>query len=368
MASGQRAVEARTTNAFGFLRWFFAALVVVTHAVPIGGFPVDDDVLVRWSQERISLGTLAVLGFFTISGLLVTQSWVRTRDVRRFGWKRFLRIMPGYWVCLVVVTAVLAPIAWLRENHTLAGYLHASPGPIAFAVKDSMLFQRQPSIGDLFVHSPLARVEAPALNGSAWTLPYEVLCYAALAGVALIGLRRRSVWTVGGLAALGWAGVVVTHYAPGSAFAGILRSTSAWPFVALFFTAALAGVHDSVRRWFLRLGPYALVAFILLMRTDLWWIALGLIVPAVLWLGEALPWHTFDRHGDISYGTYLYAFPLQMLLADFGVNQLGYPAFTVVCLVAASAAGWVSWHLVEKRAMALKSVGLPILGRRAPTK
>jgi peptidoglycan/LPS O-acetylase OafA/YrhL len=89
-------------NALAALRLGFAGLVALAHAWSVG----------FGHQPRIGqtdVSALAVDGFFVLSGFLVARSWLRLQSFRRYAWHRFLRIMPGFWVCLVVTAAVVAP-------------------------------------------------------------------------------------------------------------------------------------------------------------------------------------------------------------------------------------------------------------------
>jgi peptidoglycan/LPS O-acetylase OafA/YrhL len=102
MPSLQDRFDARR-NGFDVLRLLFALLVATAHGISAhtGG------------QPRIGLsgiGDFALDGFFVLSGFLVTRSWFRLESFPRFAWHRFLRIMPGFWVCLVVVAFVAAEL------------------------------------------------------------------------------------------------------------------------------------------------------------------------------------------------------------------------------------------------------------------
>jgi peptidoglycan/LPS O-acetylase OafA/YrhL len=68
------------------------------------------------------------------------------------------------------------------------------------------------------------------------------------------------------------------------------------------------------------------------------------------------------RFGDISYGTYLYGWPVEQIVRGVvGASLSGWSLFLVSFPIAA-ACGWLSWHLVEKNALALKD-----LVRQSPT-
>jgi hypothetical protein len=109
-----------TRNAFGLFRFALAALVIVSHCYPLGGFGRDPLEVV--TAGRLSLGLFAVAMFFVLSGFLITRSASRTSAVR-FLWHRFLRIFPGYWVCLVVCAFILAPmICQVRIHPCLSNF------------------------------------------------------------------------------------------------------------------------------------------------------------------------------------------------------------------------------------------------------
>ncbi|CAN5291459.1 hypothetical protein BH11PSE5_BH11PSE5_11070 [soil metagenome] len=58
--------------------------------------------------------------------------------------------------------------------------------------------------------------------------------------------------------------------------------------------------------------------------------------------------HDAARYGDFSYGTYLYAFPIQQMLIALLRGKVSFAAFVVLSLIASLLAGIASWHVVEK--------------------
>jgi peptidoglycan/LPS O-acetylase OafA/YrhL len=95
-----------------------------------------------------------------------------------------------------------------------------------------------------------------------------------------------------------------------------------------------------------------------------WWlsgtggrVALQVAVPyAVLWfaqvdLGQA---RNFGRHGDFSYGLYLYAFPVQQTIAHFGGARWPLPVYIAVCFALTLACAMASWRWIEAPALRLK--------------
>ena len=70
--------------------------------------------------------------------------------------------------------------------------------------------------------------------------------------------------------------------------------------------------------------------------------------------------HRVGARNDYSYGVYIYAFPVQQILADLGVYRAGFPVYTAVTLLVTGVAAYGSWHLVEKRALLLKDRPFPV--------
>ena len=60
------------------------------------------------------------------------------------------------------------------------------------------------------------------------------------------------------------------------------------------------------------------------------------------------------RRNDYSYGVYIYGFIGQQVFASLGWSRWGYLPYIAMSLAAAFAAAALSWHLVERRALAWK--------------
>src|SRR5579875_2465757 len=108
-------------NRITALRLLLALLVLVSHSYLLGGF--DPDPVYVLSGGRLALGTLAVVGFFFVSGVLITRSFLHSASVWRYLWHRALRILPGYWVCLFVGAYLIGTLAFCVEHGFSAQYL-----------------------------------------------------------------------------------------------------------------------------------------------------------------------------------------------------------------------------------------------------
>ena len=62
-----------------------------------------------------------------------------------------------------------------------------------------------------------------------------------------------------------------------------------------------------------------------------------------------------DRLGDLSYGVYIYAFPIQQLVIGWGRGrQIPFGALLVMSLLLTWGFAYLSWHVVEARALRFK--------------
>ena len=349
-------------NSLGFLRIVFAALVLLDHAFPLGGFNRGSDPMWGWTKGQESFGGLAVVCFFVVSGFLVTRSFVEARSALGYAWKRFLRIMPGFWVCLIVTVALFAPIAYLYQHGTVHGYVRGhTDSPLGYLTHNALLSMNQYNVDGLLGSTPYAHSGYPqAFDGSLWTLIFEAKCYIGVAALGLLGLYRRSRFSVVALSLALWAIQLKQQLHP-----GFLKG---WPvigdvqMVRLAFVFSLGVLLYLYRDKVVISNSLAAVAFAVLvigMRTGLY-NAIGEVALAYLcfWLAVRLPMSGFDRYGDFSYGLYIYAFPVEQLMALFGVHRLGLVPYVTFSLVVALALAVASWFVVEKPALSLKRLRL----------
>ena len=101
---GHRFAEGK--NSLNAIRLVLAAMVIVSHSWWLGGYGPEPQ------PGGVKLGTWAVIGFFGISGYLITQSRVQARTTWSYARARFPRIYGPLWtlfweiVCYVLVGVV----------------------------------------------------------------------------------------------------------------------------------------------------------------------------------------------------------------------------------------------------------------------
>lgn len=331
-------MTAAQTNSFDLLRLCAAALVLYSHQYALLGLAEPE--LLGWT----SLGGVGVSIFFFLSGFLVWSSWARDPELKRFFIRRSLRIFPALWFVVLITVLVLGPVF-----STLAA-------PDYFASFDAW---RYLSTAVLLVWRGLPGVFADnpfplAVNGSLWTLPVEFLCYVSVAVVGSISLVRRD-WLIA--LSLG-AAVLAAAFGPlllGSRFVPHLEM------VALFWWGVVYGFIRGQpaplrKAWIIGLGV-VFVAFLLMgsrgvERTGMLMFAAALVIAA-----QYGPWGAWvtDRLGDLSYGMYIFAFPVQQIVVELGRHrEWAFATHLGLSFVVTSVLAYLSWHLLEKRALLFK--------------
>ena len=339
---------ARRPNGFTGLRFLLALAVVVSHAYSVTTGIGADEPLAR--ATGYTLGEHAVNGFFAVSGFLVTMSCDR-RGLRDYVLARTLRILPGLVAATLAVSLLLGAA---MSRLPLADYFR-DPGLWTFIRGTLTTFKSNAALPGVFEANPY---RSPL--GTVWTLKYETLCYGGVIVAALCGVLRRR-----GVAALLCLGLAVTLFTALALHGDALRKgTETALRLPLIFTA---GACLYLWRDTLRISLPAMlclcVALFVLARTPAYapLLFLGSAYGAV-WLGLGpLAMKVFDPPADLSYGIYLYGWPIQQTLhalwpAPSGIALI-VPALAITLPVAA-----LSWYAVERPALALKA---RTLGRRS---
>ncbi len=335
-------------NNYDFIRLVAATLVLVSHAFPLTTGDNDSEPLWWLTRGQAPLGSLAVGVFFFVSGLLVTQSYERSTGVLNFAWKRALRLFPGLVVVVLLTVFVLGPI---MTSLSLGDYL-SSLGTWDY-LQNAVLRTRDHLPG-VFETVPFAR----AVNGSLWTLPYEVRCYVVVAGLGMLGLLS---WRVTALLLLASLTISIAFIAYPEALRG-MPGAAVLRHSADLFGFFGVGMLCWLRRDVAPTGLFPLLAggLLLLAATQtpvfvpLSAIAAGLIIPPLAYWEADWP-RRVTATGDCSYGLYLYAFPIQQAMVALWPAP---PSWWLNILVAAPVTlllAVLSWHFVERPLLALKT-------------
>lgn len=331
------------SNALNAWRLVLASGVILQHSWPLTGRKIYPPIEQLLTQVWVD-------GFFAISGFLITASWVRNPRLREYFVARILRIFPGLWVCLAVVAFAIAPIAVAIQGGSPAKLL-LSPSPFLYVLNNAVLNIYYESIDGTPRNIPFPGI----WNGVLWTLIFEIFCYIAIAVVGVAGLLNRR-WP---------APVVFTLFLVTAALISYPITTVLPPtFLQMIARFALVFAAGALLHQFQDMVP---ARWLLVGVSAATVVAAGLLVPnyrilaaiplayAVVVSGALVHQKRLRLQTDLSYGVYIYAWPVQQLLVTCGLGFLHPLAFTVVAGVATLPLAALSWFLVEKRALALKS-------------
>jgi peptidoglycan/LPS O-acetylase OafA/YrhL len=300
---------------FDVMRLIAALLVVVSHTFPLAGQPA---LTIRGVED---LGALGVSVFFVISGYLVAASYVR--DPKSYLLKRILRIEPGLIASLVVTVVLLSFVT----NAPQAEYWRAGA---LYILRNALLYPATYELPGVFEGLAMAGV----VNGVLWTLRLEFTFY-----VVLWAIRARLPLVLALLGACTAVFVVMTFTHPNWADDRVTRIAflAARNGLLFFAGAAVQLLGWRIPVW---LGAGSVVAFPFVGPLALPTAVLGLARPGKL-------------PADLSYGVYIYAFPLQQLLAAYGQLNVATAVLAVVPFAL------MSWFLVERPALKLKPGSRP---------
>jgi peptidoglycan/LPS O-acetylase OafA/YrhL len=334
-------------NNFDILRLVAATSVIFSHAFLIGEGTQDPEPLYWVTGGQTVLGVVGVFVFFTISGFLVTQSFEATRSATRFVAKRALRIYPGLFVCLMVSAFALGPWA---SSLPAFDYFRQSE-VYHYVVSNLVMIMPANTLPGVWFSKYSA---GGVIDGPLWTLPCEVAMYLMVLALGL--LRRLELPIMAVLIAAGMAGIwfdtASSDYFVGSAL---------W--LLPFFAAGMALYRLRERgifRWPFAVAAAAILvisiplkAFILLFPLT------GSYLVIYLALEPRLPAIKAARFGDLSYGLYIYGWPVEQMLVQLNGGTMAWPMLFALALPITAALAFLSWHLIEERALRLKPGAAP---------
>jgi peptidoglycan/LPS O-acetylase OafA/YrhL len=336
-------------NNFDVLRLLAASFVLFSHSYALTGHPEPFADVSGWT-----FGEIGVVMFFAMSGFLIAKSWSEQPRLAPFSAKRGLRLLPALIVAVSVTVFVVGPLFTVLP---LSSYF-SDPTTWLYLVRCAFLITFFGTLPGVFETNPYP----DAVNGSLWTLPVEASCYAMAAALGSLGLLRRS-----GIL-LAFSAVLVLCVTPLSpisiAPAGGTTGGNLSLVILLGATFVLGNLAYSLRSrlhlsWIL-LG--VLMAIWVATWGGGWSRATGSLAIAFAVLVLAFRTSAWLRRltapGDVSYGIYVYAFPVQQSVAAIwgAIDPLLMMAiaFPVTYVLA-----FLSWRLVERPALALKRFVAP---------
>jgi len=333
-------------NNFDLLRACFAIIVVFCHCFSLRN--LDWEPFASYFHYGFG-GTLAVYGFLVISGFLVTRS-LQERSVEDYVFARIARVVPGLTLISIVEVFVIG-LAFTKDRTwtflSYVGFKHLWNVTV-FSI-DAQLYSVFPNSNPPWM-----------MNGSLWTIPIECSFYMILPIITLVFGLRRSVMPLFLISLL--AEPAAKHFGLSYTVPGIslLTSVHAYPFIDLasyFFAGSAAWVFRDRMPFSLGLLAISLIGLYAGASTDGRELCLKLFLPyVVLYASMAGGIGTRLKRavGDLSYGIYLFGYPVTLSVIAAANGLSVYSTFAVTIAITLACA-WLSWRFVEQPCLRLKS-------------
>jgi len=328
-------------NNFNFLRFYFAFIVVIGHLIEISHIKSIQQFAPYFSTY------ISVTGFFCISGFLISRSYLNTQNLINYLKKRAARLLPAY---LFIILTCAFFLSLLSRYSFLEYFSH----PLFFkylAANLTFLNFIQPCLPGVFLND----ASSCAVNGALWTLKIEVGFYLIIPILLYITKKIR-------LKHLLFISIYLLSVIYRNLFEYLsdLNGIEYYSIIARqlpgFMSYFVCGIALYFYfEFFIRnkniFVLFSIIIFILERKIGveiLTPLALSIIVFFVAFSFKRL--NNFAKHGDISYGIYIFHYPIMKIASDFGFFERFNPVLvSVVIILFILLAGYTSWHLLEKQ-------------------
>lgn len=327
------------TNNFDVLRLVAASAVVLSHSFLVIQGDDSREPLNILSHNQATIGRVSVLVFFVVSGYLITQSWERSPNVWRFLRARVLRIFPALLAVTLLCAFVLGPLV----TDLPVGKYFSNSGPYVYITNTLALYPFLPTLPGVFTSTP----DESLVNQPLWTLRFEFTFYLI---VAILGITRLlNAWVICILMVFSVLILAVTHNIDPRLAGGLD-----------FFKHFGAGmilylVRDRlpIRAWLAVLCGFVLVVSLFTGGFNIIFSVFGAYL--VFWYAFTRDVRHMPaaRFGDLSYGIYIFAWPIQQVLIS-NFPRMSWGENATLALVITIPLAYTSWHLIEKRALKWK--------------
>lgn len=282
--------------------------------------------------------------FFCLSGFLVTGSALRTRSIKKFLTNRSLRIFPALAVEVCLCALLLGP---LLTDLDLKSYFTEIK---FYSYFGNIIGRVRMSLPGVFLENPIP----DTVNASLWTLQPEFYCYILMTLLMVTTLAfKREMLTLLFIVATIFLSLTNLAYHFGQPsdvfpphviifyfFCGIIAYhwKSKIPLHVTFFVAALA------------------ISYLAITTPSLVYLSAIPVTYVTIYLGLLnLPLIKPLNSGDYSYGIYLFNFPIQQSIVKLYPGLDSWWLLMSISIPATLIFSAVSWHYIEKPALALKN-------------
>ena len=335
----------RKQNNFDLLRLLAALFVFISHTYAITSTGTKD-LLYQLSGGRYLFSTAGLIIFFSMSGFLVCRSLLTSSSLKQYFLKRFLRIWPAYFVCILFCIFF---IGTLFTTLPVTGFF-VHPDTVRFFIKNSTLLSSHLVLPGVFNNS--------SVNASAWTIPVEVRLYILLGLLFLFTKSNFRRWAPV-ILLIGWLLQIIIPLSVQYQY--LKPHLVSAVYLGLYF---LAGVCFYQYKNKLPLKFQVWVLLFCLWFISLRWFPQTLSITELPFFLYSLFWVSVGWkkipfwRADISYGFYLFSYPIQKAIHTTMGQYLNFIEFFVLTGVSTTCLALLSWYFIEKKALKYKTTAL----------
>ena len=330
-------------NNFNLLRLCAALSVVFSHSYALSnGVDHGEDFISNFLIKyfNFSFASLGVNIFFVISGYLITASYINRNNFIEFYKARILRIYPALFVNIIFCILIGAIVT----NYNIRQYFN-SKDTFYFLYQNILLLKGiRFNLPGVFLDNPYP----VSVNGSLWTLPIELYLYIAISIFGIISILKKKYFNI-----FLFLLFVSTFFNKLILLSGMnIRHIE---LVLYFFSGSYFYLNQNLFKLKFKYFILILIAIIILLFPSVFQLKVLWLSYIVILFGtyNKLIINKFTSNYDLSYGIYIYAFPVQQLIAHYflGISFLN---MLIASLVLTILLAFLSWNFIEKPFLSMK--------------
>jgi peptidoglycan/LPS O-acetylase OafA/YrhL len=363
----------KKSNIFDLIRLTAAFGVLLSHGIYLLPFnsKKDTDPIFLLSQGLDNIGSWCVIIFFSISGFLITESWLRNPNFFIFLKKRVLRIYPALVTCIIITMFIIGPLLTINtlENYWNYGFFWNYLNNIFLVIGKHI-----DTLPGLF----LSNRGAQSVNISLWSLHVEFFAYIGIACLGFINLKKiRLILFFLSLLSFWYYLTIVSPSNIGNNIyqqigSNIKISTPLLNFnnfdlilkySTVFLVGSLIRLFAKEIKYNLTLIISLIILFIILVhRTSTYQFSVFFVLPTIsISLGLIFSnkiYGFFKKYGDISYGIYIYHHLIMQIIIAIAIQKFNYKVeyflLLIISIPITILVAYCSWKYVEKPFIKIK--------------
>ena len=341
-------------NIFDYIRIILSLFVIIAHCYTIFFGTGKVDFITEKILRTESLGGIAVIGFFILSGFMITQSLIHSKNIKHFVIKRLIRIFPSLIIMLFLVILLLGLLVY---NGNKIRYFKSPIVWEYFGDNINLFGNTKYSIAGIFINNPYPNV----INGSIWTLKHEFMIYIILMIFSICHILKKRKVMMSITVILIFIYISQINLSPILSWAnniGVIAEIDQFIKLSMYFmigsTIYLYKEKIKMNKKYFFLDCIILLTGIFLNLAK--YVLIFTIPYILMYLGTLKIKHNWsEKIGDFSYELYIYAFPTQQLLVYYFKDKINIYLYIFLSIACTSIIGIIMTIIVDNNIKKLKN-------------